>query len=194
MDSPVAATSSPVFTPRSSFRPSSLDKDLGCWDVVATDSKQYSMKMVMDDGDSSSESDSNIASRDEGIDAGCGEDNSDVLVNGRYNRWTVRPPLQRQIARSFPPEYYSSLAQVLPMQYVHIEVELCRAAAAHNFKDVIDRIYDDYHHRHLYLHTPGDFVNRLKNTMLYLKNEGRVSDEAVAEAIEYAQTVRHACS
>jgi hypothetical protein len=30
--------------------------------------------------------------------------------------------------------------------------------------------------------------------MLYLKNEGRVSDEAVTEAIEYAQTVRHACS
>ncbi len=156
----ISRDSSPCgsYTPRSSFRPSSMEKDSYI---------DFEMEGLIND-----------------------DKYDDCVVKGSYNMWFPRLPLQRQTAQTLPRVYYNSLAMIIPLQYVHIENELCKSVLESNdaLWSVIERIYDDYCHRSTFIYASHPraalFYGRFSCTVQYLVQIGRIT-------VESAQIVLH---
>jgi len=120
-----------------------------------------------------------------------GPEEDDCIVNGSYTIRYPRLPLKRQMAVSYPPAYYKSLAMVLPLQAKHIENELCAAATfGYQFEGIIERAREDFLYRSVYRQNPSTFRDRFQHTIEYLVEVGRMTKEAGAMALRAAEAIR----
>lgn len=156
------------YSPRSSYRPSSIENDC-----------PLDFEMDGFDDDICNDTKNNTS--------------NSCIVNGCYNLSCPRLPLKRQKAQTFPRIYYNSLAMVLPLQYIHIEKELCRFATIGNNEliNAIERIYDDYCYRNIFntLSKASSFLEKFECTVQYLIQMGRLSMEDANKALQCVDQV-----